>query len=214
MKLSAKIEFQDGQIDMIPPQQLFRKRFSQKRKHLWKVAFTLPTEMRRQNLKQVTLKAEFENLETESKLLLFPPEVEPDGPQLQITTSTKRPMLGNRIILHVRSNFALDDFHCVITSQNKLLTTRIITMGFTKLKTFDEIVTPEMAPQATFLVWHVDNWGRMVTSSVTVPIFAHNAGHLDAHPVLEGQSGYTQVSITGKIQYIFISCFQKVNLCV
>ena len=198
MKLSAQVEFRDGIIENVPAVQLFRKRYSQKRKHLWKVSFSLPTKLRiRPELKQVKLIAELENLKSQAKLLLFPPE-KPDGPQLQITTSTKRPMLGSRIILHVRSNFALEDFHCVITSKNKLLTTRIITMGFTKLKTFDEIVTPEMAPQATFLVWHVDNWGRMITSSVTVPIFAHSPGHLDAHPVLEGQSGYTQVSITGE----------------
>ena len=196
MTLSAQVEFQDGSIELIPSAKLFRKRKPQKRKHLWKVAFSLPVKMRK-DLKQVKLKAELENLD-HRELLLFPPPMDPDGPQLQITTSTKRPMLGNRIILHVRSNFALDDFHCVITSQNKLLTTRIISMGFTQLKTFDEIVTPEMAPQATFLVWHVDNWGRMITSSVTVPIFAHHGGHLDTHPVLEGQSGYTQVSITGE----------------
>ena len=168
MKLSADVEFQDGQVEKVPATQLFRKRYSQKRKHLWRVAFSLPANLRlRPDLKQVKLRAELENLKSSAELLLFPPE-KPDGPQLQITTSTKRPMLGNRIILHVRSNFALEDFHCVITSKNKLLTTRIITMGFTKLKTFDEIVTPEMAPQATFLVWHVDNWGRMITSSVSV----------------------------------------------
>ena len=37
-------------------------------------------------------------------------------PQLQITTSTKRPMFGGNIILHVRSNFVLEDFHCVVTT--------------------------------------------------------------------------------------------------
>ena len=120
-------------------------------------------------------------------------------PQLQITTSTKRPMFGGNIILHVRSNFVLDDFHCVVTtSKGKLLTTRLISMGNTKLKTFDEIVTFSMSPEATFLVWHVDNWGRTVSASVTVPIFAHEQGHLDAHPVLEGHSGYTQVTISGE----------------
>lgn len=71
-------------------------------------------------------------------------------------------------------------------------------MGNTKLKTFDEIVTFGMAPEATFLVWHVDNWGRTISASVTVPIFAHAQGHLDAHPVLVGHSGYTQVTITGE----------------
>ena len=71
-------------------------------------------------------------------------------------------------------------------------------MGHTKLKTFDEIVTFNMAPEATFMVWHVDNWGRMVTASVTVPIFANFGGHLDAHPVLEASSGYTQLTLSGE----------------
>ena len=31
-----------------------------------------------------------------------------------------------------------------------------------------------------------------------VPIFAHEQGHLDAHPVLVGHSGYTQVTISGE----------------
>ena len=31
-----------------------------------------------------------------------------------------------------------------------------------------------------------------------MPIFAHEQGHLDAHPVLVGHSGYTQVTISGE----------------
>ena len=130
---------------------------------------------------QANLQFNLGDLKTEgttSSLILLPPKLNPFGSQLQITSSTKKPKLGENIILHVRSNFDLEDFHCVVTSRGRLLTTRLISMGHTKLKTFDEIVTFNMAPQATFLVWHVDNWGRMITASVTVPIFAHNRGHL------------------------------------
>ena len=77
-------------------------------------------------------------------------------------------MFGGNIILHVRSNFVLEDFHCVVTSlKGTLLTTRLINTKKSKLTTFDEIVTFSMSPQATFLVWHVDSWGRTVSASVT-----------------------------------------------
>ncbi len=98
-------------------------------------------------------------------------------------------MIGGSIILHVRSNFVLEDFHCVVTSMGKLLTTRLISMGNAKLKTFDELVTFKMAPEATFLIWHVDTWGNLVSASLTVSVFSHDRGHMDAHPVMEGSSG-------------------------
>ena len=136
---------------------------------------------------QANLQFNLGDLKTEgtSSLILLPPKLNPFGSQLQITSSTKKPKLGENIILHVRSNFDLEDFHCIVTSRGRLLTTRLISMGHTKLKTFDEIVTFNMAPQATFLVWHVDNWGRMITASVTVPIFAHNRGHLGKKNVIK-----------------------------
>ena len=119
-------------------------------------------------------------------------------------------MFGSSIILHVRSNFALEDFHCLVTSRGQLLTTRLISMGNTKLKTFDEIVTFSMAPEATFLIWHVDNWGRTISASVTVPIFGHEKGHLDAHPVLEGNSGFTQVLISGEPNaYVLLNAMEQ-----
>lgn len=205
MLLSADVEWNDGRYFSVEPYQLFRqKRRPQKNKYLWKVAFNLPLILKNvtltRGIKKVTLKADLNEAAAVDELLLLPPA---DGkgqkPQLQITTSTKRPMFGGSIILHVRSNFMLEDFHCVVTTaKGTLLTTRLISMGNTKLKTFDEIVTFEMAPEATFLVWHVDNWGRTISASVTVPIFAHQQGYLDAHPVLEGHNGYTQLTISGE----------------
>ena len=44
----------------------------------------------------------------------------------------------------------------------------------------------------------------MVTASVTVPIFANHGGHLDAHPVLEGSSGYTQLTLSGEANSLIL----------
>ena len=86
---------------------------------------------------QANLQFNLGDLKTEgttSSLILLPPKLNPFGSQLQITSSTKKPKLGENIILHVRSNFDLEDFHCVVTSRGRLLTTRLISMGHTKLK--------------------------------------------------------------------------------
>ena len=211
MEISASAQLTSGNWQSLTSHQLFsRKRKAQKHKHLWKLVWDLPNSLKNHSsrlapdFRKVELEAKLTysldsiKTETTSTLILQPPKLAPFGPQLQITTSTKKPMLGSNIILHVRSNFNLNDFHCVVTSRGRLLTTRLISMGHTKLKTFDEIVTFNMAPEATFMVWHVDNWGRMVTASVTVPIFANFGGHLDAHPVLEASSGYTQLTLSGE----------------
>jgi hypothetical protein len=46
-------------------------------------------------------------------------------------------------------------------------------MGQSRLQTFDELVTGEMAPEATFTVWHVDERGNIVSSSMTVIVHSH-----------------------------------------
>jgi hypothetical protein len=156
------------------------------------------------NIRKVQLEAKllsdvFSDIRASAELLLLPPIQESSrSAQLQITTSTKRPLVGGSIILHVRSNFELGDFHCVVTSMGRLLTTRLVSMGNTRLKTFDELVNFKMAPEATFVIWHVDNWGRIVSASVTVPIFSYVRGHLDALPVMEGNSGYTELRLVGE----------------
>ncbi len=165
---------------------------------MWKLSLNLASKMPNRSLdgiRSVVLRARLipdnDNFEAEAaELMLLPPATSNKyQPQLQVTTSTRRPMIGGSIILHVRSNFVLEDFHCVVTSGGRLLTTRLISMGNTKLKTFDELVSYNMAPEATFLIWHVDSWGNLVSASLTVSVFSHDRGHLDAHPVMEGSSG-------------------------
>jgi hypothetical protein len=46
-------------------------------------------------------------------------------------------------------------------------------MGQSFLQTFDELITAEMAPEATFTIWQVDSIGDIVSSSMNVIIHSH-----------------------------------------
>jgi len=46
-------------------------------------------------------------------------------------------------------------------------------MGQSFLQTFDELITAEMSPEASFTVWQVDNVGDIISSSMNVIIHSH-----------------------------------------
>ena len=84
MVLSADVEWNDGRSHTVAPYQLFRKRNSQKHKHLWKLAFNLPLLLRNttvaRGIEKVTLRAVLRSelfekqSENTQELLLLPPE--------------------------------------------------------------------------------------------------------------------------------------------
>ena len=53
------------------------------------------------------------------------------------------------------------------------MTTKLVNMGQSKLQTFDELVTFEMSPESTFIVWNVDDRGNIVSSSINVVVHSH-----------------------------------------
>lgn len=73
--------------------------------------------------------------------------------------------MGENVIFHVRSNFFLEDFQYVILSEGRILTSRLIGMAETNIKTFDVQVTPEMAPSSDITVWHITRDGSLVSAS-------------------------------------------------
>ena len=46
-------------------------------------------------------------------------------------------------------------------------------MGQSRLQTFDELLTFEMSPESTFVVWNVDDRGNLVSSSMNVVVHSH-----------------------------------------
>ena len=94
-------------------------------------------------------------------------------PRLQMTTSTPEPRVGNNVILHLRSNYDLTtDFYLIVMSGGRLLTSKQDSMGSFKLKTFDQLITTEMTPSVTFVLWNLDSRGAFVHTSLTIQTVA------------------------------------------
>ena len=88
----------------------------------------------------------------------------------------------------LRSKFvygSVKNVHFLFTNKlsifsGQILTTKLVNMGQSRLQTFDELVTGEMAPEATFTVWHVDERGDIVSSSMTVIVHSHERARVRA----------------------------------
>ena len=225
------VQWSDGSREIVvPPFPINRRSILENNKNKWKV--NLPIVKKRiidllkkqgnDRLNQIspasfTLKATFSSGGTsrDSELVLLPLDsISPKNSRisrkrtsnlnLQLMTSTKNPRVGESIILHVRSNHFVDDFHCVIISTitNRVLTTRQVSMGdYLSLKTFDEFITLEMAPSATFIVWHVDDSsGAIVYATLTVQISSRQFTRVRAHSVMSGNDGYSEILLSGEPQ--------------
>jgi hypothetical protein len=55
-------------------------------------------------------------------------------------------------------------------------------MGQSRLQTFDELVTFEMSPESTFIVWNVDERGHIVSSSINVVVHSHERARVGLAP--------------------------------
>jgi len=208
LMMEINAQWSDGRRDVVSPKFPVRRRsqFSGNR-HLWKT--TIPSMKHRLlsrrkagvELASVTATATFSTLNgivASADLQLLPQTNSTVFvPKLQLTTSTANPRVGENMIFHVRSNFDLKDFYLVIMSGQRLLTSKPVGMLYTKLKTFHEMVTSDMTPTATFIIWHIDSQGTFVHTSLTVQTTAKSNTTISAHSVMEGNSGYSQLSFTG-----------------
>ena len=168
-------------VQISPPFPVRRRSRFYGNRHMWQV--TVPN-LKRQlgrtlqkgpgvGVASVTAKATFNtmsDISAEAELVLVPHQ--DDGghaPRLQLTTSTPEPRVGNNVILHLRSNYDLtNDFYLIVMSGGRLLTSKQDSMGFTKLKTFDQLITTEMTPSVTFVLWNLDSRGAFVHTSLTI----------------------------------------------
>ena len=115
--------------------------------------------------KAITLPVEDENGAKERERL-----------RLQLTTSSKSLNVGDSIVLHARSNFPLTEFHFLLHSHGQIVTSRRIGASVatgSKLVTFDELVTMELTPLATAVIWMVDpKRGKVVTAKSHIVVKA------------------------------------------
>ncbi|CAG7785575.1 unnamed protein product, partial [Allacma fusca] len=95
----------------------------------------------------------------------------PRNRNIRVTSSTSSPKVGEYIVFHVRGNFMMDRFSYVVMAKGVILLSNTETMDAT-IRTFAISVSPEMAPAATIVVYHVSKYADVVTDSLTFPVNA------------------------------------------
>ena len=73
-------------------------------------------------------------------------------------------------MFHVRSNKHVDGLNYVISNSGKMLESSTIKLAPYSMRTFHVLVTQEMAPVSSIMVWHVDSAGYVVVQSLHFPV--------------------------------------------
>ncbi|XP_037088872.1 uncharacterized protein LOC119109365 [Pollicipes pollicipes] len=93
----------------------------------------------------------------------------PSNLHLHLATSTHFPKVGEFLVLHVRCNFYIENFRYVVLSKGILLDHGLVNMEV-PLHTFPVAVTPEMAPVATILIYHLTWYGQVISDTLRFPV--------------------------------------------
>lgn len=109
-----------------------------------------------------------ENHQAHAELLMLAHE-SPMQRHIKVWTSTEKAKVGEYLVLHVQMNFYVESFNYLIMSKGTILVTSDEKMQHT-IKTFAVPLSPEMAPTATVVVWHVGHNGDVVADSLTLPV--------------------------------------------
>ncbi|XP_014674066.1 PREDICTED: CD109 antigen-like [Priapulus caudatus] len=115
---------------------------------------------------------------TQLKLLRY---YSPDKNFLSVTTSTSQPKVGEYIIFHVNSSFYLDDLSYLIASKGNILLVDHFRMT-SRMKTFEVTLSPEMAPSARIVVWHIKSDGEIIADSMNYHVDATSRNNVSAAP--------------------------------
>ncbi|XP_034950028.1 CD109 antigen [Chelonus insularis] len=123
------------------------------------------------DITSVRLYATFVDGEGESaraELLLLAHD-SPGNKHIKITTSSKHPKVGEYLVLHVQTNYYIETFNYIIMSKGIILLSGQDIME-SDIRTFSIPLSPDMAPVATAVVYHVGKYGEVIADSLTIPI--------------------------------------------
>lgn len=109
-----------------------------------------------------------ENHQAHAELLMLAHE-SPMERHMKVWTSTEKVRVGEYLVLHVQANFYMESFNYLIMAKGTILLTSDEKMQRT-IKTFAVPLSPETAPTATVVVWHVGLHGDVVADSLTLPV--------------------------------------------
>ncbi|XP_069361628.1 CD109 antigen [Maniola hyperantus] len=104
----------------------------------------------------------------------------PNHHHLRVSTSTTDARVGEYIVFHVQSNFFMESFNYVIMSKGIILTSgqEIMQEG---VRTFSAVVSAEMAPVATLLVWAHRRRAHVLADSLTFPVNGISTNNFTVH---------------------------------
>nr|CAI5865848.1 unnamed protein product [Callosobruchus analis] len=88
---------------------------------------------------------------------------------IKVITSTTTPRVGEYMIFHIRSNYYIEKFSYLIISKGIVLLTGDQDMN-DFVSTMAIVLSAEMAPVATIVVWHVGKHGDVEVDSLTFPV--------------------------------------------
>ncbi|XP_076069453.1 CD109 antigen-like [Oratosquilla oratoria] len=165
----------------------------------------------------LTLTAAFkDDLDAVSVVLKGEPKHTPSRRFLQVTSSTEDATIGQFVVFHVRSNFAMDKFHYLIIAKGLLFHSateelRWVTGG---VATLPVVVASAMAPRFTFLVYHVPPDGEVVADALAVPVAS--IGRTEASVVVNQHKDHSkktvEVSLRAEAGSFFgLSCHRSAN---
>lgn len=101
--------------------------------------------------------------------LLLVTHYSPQNRQIKIHTSTRNARVGEYVVLHVQMNYFAHSFNYVLMSKGIILLSGKEEMS-EGIRTMSITLSAEMAPVATFVVWHIGQHGSIVGDSLTFPV--------------------------------------------
>ncbi|XP_037927862.1 CD109 antigen [Teleopsis dalmanni] len=178
MEVTGFVESKNGGRRDWPAQRL---KMSQESPGIWEVKIDLRNDLQLDErpqsrdflngVTQMRLQANYidpRNERAQTELLLVS-HYSPRNQHIKVSTSTESPTVGEYIIFHIRTNFYLEDFNYLIMSKGVILMNdrEPIVEG---IRTIAVVLSAEMAPVATIVVWKITQQGQIVADSLTFPV--------------------------------------------
>lgn len=170
--LTVVLNFHNGiRSEMLPTRQVS---LIDEEEGIWQINLELYKEInsieRLNDIKRLRVEARYTSSdETVSTYVdLFPAYTE-NRRLIQISTTTDEPRVGQYITFHVRSNYQVNLIYYVVVSKGIILVNSYQHMSH-KSKTFTVVLSSEMVPSSTILVYYIANDGQLVGDSLSFPV--------------------------------------------
>lgn len=152
-------------------------------------------------IKRLRIEARYKSNEetVTSHIDLFPAYTE-NKRLIQISTSTSEPRIGQYITFHLRSNYQVDLIYYLVISKGIILVSSYQLMSY-KSKTFSVVLSSEMVPISTIVVYYIANDGHVVADSLSFPVepgLTENNFHIELNDKKDKSGKMVEVTVTGK----------------